>query len=134
VRRCISVCHTSGAPNIMAFVREGVWHIWIGFDHVLFLLSLLLPAVWRRGGGRCGGHDGSPVASSQGRDRETRGCRRRPAPQDATGSFRRRDPIASRSSSPFRTVTVGPVRPGCAGGQVGRIGSRPTRFAGWLSW
>ena len=25
--------------------REGVWHIWIGFDHVLFLVSLLLPAV-----------------------------------------------------------------------------------------
>lgn len=31
--------------------REGVWHIWIGFDHVLFLLALLLPAVlWREGG------------------------------------------------------------------------------------
>jgi hypothetical protein len=27
------------------YAREGVWHIWIGFDHVLFLLSLLLPAV-----------------------------------------------------------------------------------------
>ena len=27
------------------YVREGVWHIWIGFDHILFLLSLLLPAV-----------------------------------------------------------------------------------------
>lgn len=25
--------------------REGVWHIWIGLDHVLFLVSLLLPAV-----------------------------------------------------------------------------------------
>ena len=25
--------------------REGVWHIWMGFDHILFLLSLLLPAV-----------------------------------------------------------------------------------------
>lgn len=25
--------------------REGVWHIWIGFDHILFLLALLLPAV-----------------------------------------------------------------------------------------
>ena len=22
-----------------------MWHIWIGFDHILFLLSLLLPAV-----------------------------------------------------------------------------------------
>lgn len=31
------------------YLREGVWHIWIGFDHILFLLSLLLPAVllWR---------------------------------------------------------------------------------------
>ena len=27
------------------FVREGVWHIWIGLDHILFLLSLLFPAV-----------------------------------------------------------------------------------------
>lgn len=27
------------------YVRHGVWHIWIGFDHILFLLSLLLPAV-----------------------------------------------------------------------------------------
>lgn len=42
----------SSVAQIMAFVREGIWHIWIGFDHVLFLLSLLLPAVWQRGGGR----------------------------------------------------------------------------------
>lgn len=27
------------------YVREGVWHIWIGYDHILFLLALLLPAV-----------------------------------------------------------------------------------------
>ncbi len=31
--------------------REGVWHIWIGFDHVLFLLTLLLAAVLRRDAG-----------------------------------------------------------------------------------
>lgn len=24
---------------------EGAWHIWVGFDHILFLLTLLLPAV-----------------------------------------------------------------------------------------
>ncbi|HUX89467.1 MAG TPA: HupE/UreJ family protein [Gallionellaceae bacterium] len=30
------------------YTREGVWHIWIGFDHILFLLSLLLPAVLYR--------------------------------------------------------------------------------------
>jgi hypothetical protein len=37
------------APDRLAqfgdYVRHGVWHIWIGFDHILFLLSLLLPAV-----------------------------------------------------------------------------------------
>lgn len=38
--------------QIFAYVREGVWHIWIGFDHVLFLLSLLLPAVWMRAASR----------------------------------------------------------------------------------
>jgi len=27
------------------YVQHGAWHIWIGFDHILFLLSLLLPAV-----------------------------------------------------------------------------------------
>ncbi len=27
------------------YVKQGVWHIWIGVDHILFLLSLLLPAV-----------------------------------------------------------------------------------------
>lgn len=41
------------APNrwrqFVDYAREGVWHIWIGFDHILFLLALLLPAVlvWR---------------------------------------------------------------------------------------
>jgi hypothetical protein len=36
----------AGLWNAFAdYVREGVWHIWIGFDHILFLLSLLLPAV-----------------------------------------------------------------------------------------
>ncbi|RSZ56428.1 HupE/UreJ family protein [Massilia atriviolacea] len=37
------------APGKLAqfvdYLRHGVWHIWIGFDHILFLLSLLLPAV-----------------------------------------------------------------------------------------
>ena len=27
------------------FARDGIWHIWLGFDHLLFILSLLLPAV-----------------------------------------------------------------------------------------
>jgi HupE/UreJ protein len=33
------------AEQFLDYAREGVWHIWIGIDHVLFLLSLLLPAV-----------------------------------------------------------------------------------------
>jgi hypothetical protein len=32
------------------YVHEGVWHIWLGFDHILFLISLLLPAVLVRKG------------------------------------------------------------------------------------
>ena len=39
---------SSGPSRLTQFLdygREGVWHIWIGFDHILFLLSLLLPAV-----------------------------------------------------------------------------------------
>ncbi len=27
------------------YLVEGIWHIWIGFDHILFLIALLLPAV-----------------------------------------------------------------------------------------
>lgn len=34
--------------TLVEYVREGVWHIWIGFDHILFLISLLLPAVFIR--------------------------------------------------------------------------------------
>lgn len=30
------------------FVYQGVWHIWLGFDHVLFLLALMMPSVLRR--------------------------------------------------------------------------------------
>lgn len=28
-----------------SFLVDGIWHIWTGIDHILFLLSLLLPAV-----------------------------------------------------------------------------------------
>jgi hypothetical protein len=35
----------SRSAQFRDYGREGVWHIWIGFDHVLFLVSLLLPAV-----------------------------------------------------------------------------------------
>ena len=35
-----------------AFLDEGIWHIWKGYDHILFLLTLLLPAVVLYRGGR----------------------------------------------------------------------------------
>ncbi len=42
----------SGAwPTLRQYVVEGVWHIWIGFDHILFLLALLLPSVLVRRAG-----------------------------------------------------------------------------------
>jgi hypothetical protein len=31
--------------QFLDFCAEGMWHIWIGFDHILFLLALLLPSV-----------------------------------------------------------------------------------------
>jgi hypothetical protein len=41
------------APRAFSdYVREGVWHVWIAFDHILFLLSLLLPAVFVWSGAR----------------------------------------------------------------------------------
>jgi hypothetical protein len=36
---------TSRLVQFGQYLVEGIWHIWIGFDHILFLLSLLLPAV-----------------------------------------------------------------------------------------
>ena len=41
----IELSAPSKLETLIDYAREGVWHIWIGFDHVLFLLSLLLPSV-----------------------------------------------------------------------------------------
>jgi hypothetical protein len=38
----------SAFRQFLSYGREGVWHIWIGYDHILFLVSLLLPAVLLR--------------------------------------------------------------------------------------
>jgi hypothetical protein len=35
----------SAWATLYSLIREGVWHIWNGYDHILFLLTLLLPAV-----------------------------------------------------------------------------------------
>lgn len=34
--------------GFVAMVKSGMWHIWIGLDHILFLLALLLPSVMYR--------------------------------------------------------------------------------------
>ena len=41
----------SRSPFI-TFLSEGVWHIWSGYDHILFLLALLLPGVLLRRDGK----------------------------------------------------------------------------------
>ena len=51
-----------------SFMTDGIWHIWTGVDHILFLLSLLLPAVLIRR--RLSAHDdwrnGAVVAETTG--------------------------------------------------------------------
>jgi hypothetical protein len=34
--------------QFLDYAKEGVWHIWIGYDHIMFLVALLLPAVLHR--------------------------------------------------------------------------------------
>ena len=55
-QQSLQVAGASRWRQFVDYVKHGVWHIWIGFDHILFLLSLLLPAVLvRRGGAWHGG-------------------------------------------------------------------------------
>jgi hypothetical protein len=44
-RQTLSLTAPDRWRQFSAYVKDGVWHIWIGYDHILFLLSLLLPAV-----------------------------------------------------------------------------------------
>jgi hypothetical protein len=41
---------TQPGPGFFGFLREGMHHIAIGLDHILFLVTLLMVAVWRRDG------------------------------------------------------------------------------------
>lgn len=53
-----------------SFVTDGIWHIWTGIDHLLFILSLLLPAVMvrrRRSGDSAGGTPVSGVIEVESR-------------------------------------------------------------------
>lgn len=48
--------------RLVGFVRDGVRHILLGYDHLLFLVALLLPAVVRREHGRWRPVDGTGEA------------------------------------------------------------------------
>jgi hypothetical protein len=50
----VALGEASRLRQFLDYAREGVWHIWIGIDHVLFLVSLLLPAVLVYGAGGWG--------------------------------------------------------------------------------
>jgi hypothetical protein len=43
--RVFQLDHPSPWLAFVEYLRAGIWHIWSGIDHLLFLLSLLLPAV-----------------------------------------------------------------------------------------
>ncbi|MGY0196856.1 HupE/UreJ family protein [Leptothrix sp. BB-4] len=48
--------------TLRQYIVEGVWHIWLGYDHALFLVALLLPAVLVREGRRWRGVEGFGTA------------------------------------------------------------------------
>lgn len=54
------------STHAMSLVAEGAHHIWTGYDHLLFLLALLLPSVLRRTD-----HGWAPVVKSSDSMRET---------------------------------------------------------------
>jgi len=51
-RQALSLAAPRAWETLRQYVVEGIWHIWIGFDHILFLVALLLPAVLARQDGR----------------------------------------------------------------------------------
>jgi hypothetical protein len=47
-RQTLDLTSNSVLRGFAALVRMGTWHIWIGLDHILFLLALVLPSVLYR--------------------------------------------------------------------------------------
>ncbi len=46
-QRLSIVVEYSWLEQLKSYFPEGVWHIWIGYDHLLFLFTLILPVVAR---------------------------------------------------------------------------------------
>jgi hypothetical protein len=51
-RQRFDLAPARSGQGLVTFVGEGMRHIWLGFDHILFLLALLFSSVLRREGGR----------------------------------------------------------------------------------
>jgi len=56
----LAVDHPSPGRAFVEYLQAGIWHIWSGIDHLLFLLSLLLPAVLLRRG-----HHWEPIEAAR---------------------------------------------------------------------
>ena len=46
----LDLMNATGSTGLLAFIKHGIWHIWIGADHIAFLLTLLLQSVLIRQG------------------------------------------------------------------------------------
>jgi len=44
----LSLKDASIMKGVIALIKLGIWHIWIGTDHILFVIALILPSVVRR--------------------------------------------------------------------------------------
>lgn len=47
-KQTLSLTDRSVWKGFVGMIKQGIWHIWIGLDHILFLLALILPSVVRR--------------------------------------------------------------------------------------
>ena len=47
-QQTLDVASGSAFRGLWGFIEQGMYHIWIGLDHILFLIALLLPSVMMR--------------------------------------------------------------------------------------
>ena len=64
-RQSVAMTGVGRLHEVGDFIGTGVFHIWTGFDHLLFLISLLLPAVLMRQDGRWVGQASAKAAGGE---------------------------------------------------------------------